>query len=228
MEGLHAVGAALEGGWRLIAVLHSPDVLASEFAQRLVERASSAGVRTEAVSREVISALAGKDNPQGLLAVVEQKQVSLDQVVVSTLAVALQAPQDPGNVGTILRTLDAVGGEALFLLDGGVDLYHPTAVRASMGALFWVPSVSASSADFLTWRTSRALHLVGSSAHGGVDYRAPAYPKPCVLVLGNEQKGLSTSLRAACDSVVNIPMKGHASSLNLSAAAAVLLYQIVA
>jgi TrmH family RNA methyltransferase len=228
VEGLHAVGAALEAGWRIAAVLHAPDLLASEFAEQVVQRASSEGIRTEAVSRAVLTAVAGKDNPQGLLAIVEQKHHGLEQIVVSTLAVALHEPQDPGNVGAILRTLEAVGGEALFLLDGGVDPYHPTAVRASMGALFWVPAVSLSAADFFTWRNNRDLHLVGSSAHGGADYRALAYRKPCVLVLGNEQKGLPASLRDACDAVVRIPMRGHASSLNLSAAAAVMLYEIAA
>ena len=89
----------------------------------------------------------------------------------SACGTALASPQDPGNVGTILRTLDAVGGSALYVLDGGVDPFHPTAVRAAMGASFVIPIVETGFAEFDAWRRARGLQLIGSSAHAPTDYR---------------------------------------------------------
>ncbi len=138
------------------------------------------------------------------------------------------SPQDPGNVGTILRTLEAVGADGLFLLDGGVDLYHPSVVRASMGALFWKPVVQVSFDEFVQWRQKNGYQLVGSSAHAATDYREfQRGKKPTILLLGNEQKGLSPEQIAACDDVVSMPMKGRVSSLNLAVAAGILLYQMM-
>jgi TrmH family RNA methyltransferase len=140
-------------------------------------------------------------------------------------AAALVSPQDPGNVGTILRTLDAVGADALFLLDGGVELYHPTVVRSSMGTIFWKPVVQASFDEFVKWSRKGNYQLIGTSAHGDVDYQTLVPRSPWILVLGNEQKGLADAQTSVCDVKVSLPMKGRVSSLNLAVAAGVLLYQ---
>src|SRR5690606_31870596 len=104
--------------------------------------------------------------------------------------VALVAPQDPGNVGSILRTIDAVGASGLLLLDSSVDLYHPGAVRASMGAIFWLPVVHATFDEFAAWSRRNGYHIFGTSAHGARDYREVTdYPRPCILLLGSEREG---------------------------------------
>ena len=121
--------------------------------------------------------------------------------------------------------MDVVGTEALFLLDGGVDLYHPTVVRASMGTLFWKPVIHAAFDEFVDWAQRGGFQLIGTSAHATVDYREAQVSSPWVMVLGSEQKGLSAVQLAACDVSVSLPMRGRASSLNLSVAAGVLLYQ---
>src|SRR5574341_55647 len=126
--------------------------------------------------------------------------------------------------------MDAVGAEALFLLDGGVELYHPTVVRSSMGTLFWIPVIQSSFDDFVQWaRTFQpaGVQLIGSSAHADVDYHTLVPKIPWVLVLGNEQKGLTSEQTKACDVTVALPMKGRVSSLNLAVAAGVLLYRYV-
>jgi TrmH family RNA methyltransferase len=137
---------------------------------------------------------------------------------------ALANPQDPGNLGTILRTLDAVGAGGLILLDGGADPTHPNAVRASLGALFWIPVVSATFADFLSWARGAGYQLCGTSEQGTTDYRAAAYRRPVVLLLGSEREGLTPAQEAACDLLVRLPMAGRVTSLNLAVAAGVLLY----
>ena len=223
VEGIHHVGEALEARWDVESVLYAPDLLASTFARDLVARL---GAKPQPVSAEVMESLADKENPQGILAIVHQKIVGFDEVKFMQRAAALVSPQDPGNVGTILRTMDAVGADTLFLLDGGVDLFHPTVVRSSMGTLFWKPVVHAAFDDFVPWAKAGNIQLIGTSAHADVDYHTLVPRTPWVLVLGNEQKGLSPEQVKTCDMTVSLPMRGRVSSLNLSVAAGVLLYAL--
>jgi TrmH family RNA methyltransferase len=233
VEGIHHVGEALEAHWDVDYVLYAPELLTSNFARELVDRlhtkrSGSHSKHTEphAVSAQVMESLADKENPQGILAVVHQKQTTFSNLESLKTSVALVSPQDPGNVGTILRTMDAVGVDVLFLLDGGVDVYHPTSVRSSMGTLFWKPIVHAAFEDFIFWARAKKVQLIGTSARADVDYRTLVPDSPWVLMLGNEQKGLSQSQTKACDVTVSLPMKGRVSSLNLSVAAGVLLYSL--
>ncbi|MGB8982995.1 MAG: RNA methyltransferase [Anaerolineales bacterium] len=223
VEGIHHVGEAVEAGWDVDAVLYAPDLLSSDFARDLIARL---GPTSQPVSAQVMESLADKDNPQGILAVLRQRKIGIGDLESVKTAAALVAPQDPGNVGTILRTLDAVGADALFLLDGGVELYHPTVIRSSMGTIFWKPVAQASFDEFVQWSRKGQYQLIGTSARGDVDYRTLVTRAPWVLVLGNEQKGLAPAQREACDVEVSLPMKGRVSSLNLAVAAGVLLYAI--
>jgi len=227
VEGLHHIGSALEAGWRLETLLYAPSLLSSGFGPSLLESARAAGVLPQPVSEAVMESVTDKENPQGALAVVRQKRTAPGELGKVASGVALVAPQDPGNVGTILRTVEAAGVESFFQLDGGVDLFHPTLVRASMGALFWVPVVSTSFEDFIDWSRNRNMTLIGTSAHARRDYREalPVDP-PWMLVMGNEQKGLSPAQIAACDLALTITMTGRASSLNLAVATGVFLYAL--
>jgi RNA methyltransferase, TrmH family len=230
VEGIHHVGEAVEAGWEIETILYAPELLTSTFARELIARL---GTKPQPVSSQVMESLADKDNPQGILAIIRQKQTPIHEIKQADVpgartirrAVALVSPQDPGNVGTILRTLDAVGADALFLIDGGVELYHPTVIRSSMGTIFWKPILQTSFAEFLGWARNGNYQLIGTSAHGDVDYQTLVPQAPWVLVLGSEQKGLSAVQTNACDVAVSLPMRGRVSSLNLAVAAGVLLYQ---
>jgi TrmH family RNA methyltransferase len=224
VEGIHHVGEAVEAGWDVESVLYASGVLTSAFAHDLITRLSFS---PQPVTPQVMESMADKDNPQGILAIVRQRKTQLKDLRPVARAVALVSPQDPGNVGTILRTMDAVGADVLFLLDGGVELYHPTVVRASMGTLFWKPVVQASFDEFIQWARRGNYQLIGTSARADVEYQTLVPNPPWVLVLGNEQKGLSPEQIKACDVTVSLPMTGRVSSLNLSVAAGVLLYQFV-
>ncbi len=228
VEGIHHVGEVYEANWQIEAVLYAPGLLTGDFARSLVEHLQQHGRRVTAVSNQVMESLAEKDNPQGIVALVRQRAWTLDDIPPATIrrAAALVSPQDPGNVGSILRTLDAVGADALFVLEGGVDIYHPSLVRASMGTLFWKPVVQVSFDEFVQWARRGRLTLIGTSAHAAPDYRTVHPSAPWILVLGSEQKGLSPGQAAACDRMVSLPMRGRASSLNLSVAAGVLLYAL--
>jgi TrmH family RNA methyltransferase len=229
LEGIHHVGEVVAAGWDVQAVLYAPELLTSDFARKLIRDLEAKHIRAQAVSTTVMESLADKDNPQGILAIATQRTTPLAALSIadraSAAAVALVSPQDPGNVGTILRTMDAVGIKLLFQLDGGVDMYHPSVVRASMGTMFTIPIVSATFDEFVAWAKQKSFQLIGTSAHADIDYRAAKPSDRWALVLGSEQKGLSSAQLAACDLRVSLPMRGRASSLNLSVAAGVLLYQ---
>jgi len=231
VEGIHHLGEAAAAGWGIETVLYAPDLLTSSFAQELISKLGAASSlrlaqrEPQPVSAAVMESLADKENPQGILALVRQRKTQLDDLKDVLCGVALVAPQDPGNVGTILRTMDAVGADALFLLDGGVEVYHPTVVRSSMGTIFWKPIVQASFDQFAHWAQKGNFQLIGTSAHGDVDYRALVPQNPWILVMGNEQKGLSNEQMDVCDVTISLPMKGRVSSLNLAIATGVLLYR---
>ena len=181
VEGIHHVGAAVEADAHLEAIYYAPEVLQSKFGLELVEEASGSGIPCFPTSAAVFASLSLRENPQGILAVLRQPQVRLADLKPANLSwgVACISPQDPGNVGAILRTIDAVGADGLILIDGGVDAYHPTAVRASMGALFRHPVVTTSFPDYALWATENGYHVYGSSARRDLDIRFAAVAEQC-------------------------------------------------
>lgn len=234
VEGIFHVGevvaAAREGRLTLQAIYYAPDLLRSEFALGLIQEQSTLGITCYPLTVEVFSSVAEKDNPQGILAVVHPRQYRLEDLGPQDFpwGVALVAPQDPGNLGSILRSIDAVGASGLLLLDGGVDPYHPAAVRASMGALFWHPVVRTSFKAFADWARQGGYTIYGTSAHAASDYlQVGAYTRPLILLLGSEREGLTPEQVAVCQVMLRVPMRGRVTSLNLAAAAGVMLYAML-
>lgn len=234
VEGLHPVGeavaAAQAGRLALESIIYAPELLKSDFGLSLVRGQSEAGLPCYPVTRQVFESVAEKENPQGILAVAHPESYSLETLSSHNFpwGVALVAPQDPGNVGTILRTIDAVGASGLLLLDSSVDPYHPSTVRASMGALFWYPIVKASFDDFARWAVQGGYTIYGTSAHARTDYRdVKSYARPLILLLGSERQGLSSEQAAVCYTLLRLPMLGRGSSLNLAVAAGVMLYEML-
>src|SRR5574341_829130 len=230
VEGIHHVGEAAASGAVVEYICYAPELLESKFARELIERQSAHGGPCLGVSAETFASIAEKENPQGILAVVRRQRRTLAELRPENFGwgVALVAPQDPGNVGTILRTIDAVGASGLLLLDSSVDPYHPSAVRASMGALFWYPIARASFDDFTRWAVQGGYTIYGTSAHAATGYRdVQSYPRPLILVLGSERQGLSAEQAAVCHHMLRLPMLGRGSSLNLAVTAGVMLYAML-
>ncbi len=235
VEGIHPVGAAYEAGWEFSAILFAPEMLISNYATDLVEtlRKENSGNQpgtkavVQPVTSKILESLADKDNPQGIIGIVHQRHPLLSSLGDFKYGVALVSPQDPGNIGTIQRSMDAAGADVLFLLDGGVDPFHPSVVRASMGALFSIPTIQCSFDEFISWASQARCFLIGTSAHAELDYRILAPMNPWILVFGSEQKGLTTDQQNACDRMIAIPMHGKTSSLNLGVAVSILLYEYI-
>ena len=228
-EGLHLVGEAIASEAKIHSILFSPELLKGDYAPSLLSEAERKNAPLTSTTPDVFCSVASKENPQGILAIVHQPELVLPDLNPETFSfgVALVSPQDPGNIGTILRTIEAVGAGGLLILDGGADAYHPSSVRASMGAIFWKPVVQSNLEEFLSWSTEKKYHVYGTSAHGDTDYRDVfKYKEPLILLLGSEREGLHTEYRAMCERLIRLPIAGRSSSLNLAVAAGVLLYDI--
>lgn len=228
VEGLRIVGEAVQQGAPIELLIVAPDLLRSDFGYRLVAEQYRLGVELLEVSKPVFESLALKEGPQGIAAVVRQTWKILGGLELGEgdLWVALDSIQDPGNLGTIMRTLDSVGGKGVILLDNTTDPYDPAALRASMGAVFSLNLVRSSFDDFALWKAKNRLALVGTSGGACTDYHYFDYPSSLILLMGSERQGLQTRHLQLCDAVVRIPMIGRSDSLNLAVSTAIVLYEI--
>jgi RNA methyltransferase, TrmH family len=227
-EGLRIIAEARDSGCLPEIIVFSAEGARHPLAAEIIDATEAAGGDAILTSSEILSKMSGKDNPQMLLGAYRQPDTRLERVNRSSapLWIVAQALRDPGNLGTILRTGDAVGAGGLILVDDCADPFSVEAVRASMGALFTQTIATARWEEFLPWLRSDEGELVGTSLRATRDYLDESYRKPCFLLIGNEQQGLPQNYEAQCDLLVKIPMAGRADSLNAAVAAAVMAFAI--
>jgi TrmH family RNA methyltransferase len=216
--------AADLGIWPEILVF-SASALERGLVRALIDEAEQRGVRVIQTSESVLAQIAKRDNPQTVIGAYRQHLAPLDALD-GELMVALEGVRDPGNLGTILRTADAVGAGGVVLLGESCDPFSVEAVRASMGSVFAVKLARASFEQLLDLKRSRGADLIGASLKGAPMAAEHAIPARAIVLMGNEQSGLPATIEAACDVLVRLPMRGRADSLNLAVATAVLLYDL--
>ena len=229
VEGVRPVGTAIEAGWDVEAIIWC-ELLTSEYGRQLVEQHDNA----IQVSNEVFGAIAERENPVGLGAIVRTHVGELERTKaqsheeIQKVFVGLVGVSDPGNLGTILRTVDAaVGSDGVVILIGDtVDPFHPAVIKASMGAVFCVDVVRSTAEDVVAWARENEIRIVATSARGAADFREAVYGERVLLLMGSEREGLSAGMLDAADERVFVPMAGVSSSLNLAVATGVLLYEI--
>jgi TrmH family RNA methyltransferase len=233
VEGIRIVEEALTCGAPVETLVYAPELLVSERAQALAQGITPA--QRLALSAQVFRTLSDREDPQGIAAVVRIEERSLADIPLTEDLLVLVAYQlrDPGNLGTIIRTADAAGATGVVAVEPSVDLYDPQTVRATMGSLFALPIVRLDDeTPLIHWyhdlrAAGLPLLVVASSAHGQRLYYEVDYRRPLVLLLGNERYGLPTPIRKQADVLVRLPMAGRATSLNVSAAAAALVYEVI-
>lgn len=228
VEGIRLVAEAVQLKTQIQSIIVAPDLLKSDFARDIIAQAQSQGAQRIDVNADVFASLSDKEGPQGLAAVVHQRWTNLSNFIhhPSCLILALESPQDPGNIGTILRTADATAVDAIILLGQPADPYDPDAVRASMGALFNQTLIkNASFADVYRWAQKNKITLIGTSDKASIDYRLANYQQATMLLMGSERQGITQEQTNACDQLVRIPMQGRSDSLNLAIATGILLYE---
>jgi RNA methyltransferase, TrmH family len=229
-EGLRLLTDARESGRIPEILLMAEGREAHPLLAALEAAVAAAGGDVVEVPEDILAKITGKDNPQavaGVFAEWDTGLAALDREAGSLWLVA-QAMRDPGNLGTMLRTADAVGAGGVILLDDCADPFSVEAVRASMGAVFTVPLAQARWEEFLPWLRAGEGQLIAASLREAVPYRGAAYAAPCFVIIGNESRGLPEDYEMACDLRVTMPMKGRADSLNAAVAAAVLAYEVLA
>jgi len=235
VEGQKLVTDALEKGWKIRTLLYSSRQMGDERHHAQVEALSA---KTRAMGGDVLitndrllTSITRRDNPLAVIAVVEQFLTPLSQIKGegNDCWLALDRVRDPGNLGTIVRTADALGARGVLLVGETTDPFALEAVRATMGSLFHVRLVKTSTADFIEFAREwcqRDGSVTGTHLRGAVDHRSVDYSKgPQILLMGNEQHGLTEELSNACSNVVLIAMDGAADSLNLAVATGIMLFE---
>ena len=230
-EGLRINLEAVDAGWQPEMIVLAREQADQPSVQRLL---AAAGDRTQVIltSPAILARLTRKDNPQAVLGAYQPRHTPLATLdrAAAPIWIVLEGIRDPGNLGTILRTADAIGAGGVILLDQGCDPYSVEAVRGSMGALFTLMVSQAPANAFFDWYEAipapqRGL-LVGASLNTDTDYQAIRYPAPTFVFMGNEQSGLPAAYEQRCDALAKLPMRGKADSLNVAIACAVLCYEV--
>jgi RNA methyltransferase, TrmH family len=229
-EGLRILTEAREAGRLPALIFYAAASGGHPLVRALVADVEAAGGQAIETTPDILSKLSGKDNPQAVVGVFDTFETALDQLDRNAAGIWLVAERlrDPGNLGTMLRTGDAVGAGGLILIGECVDPFSVEAVRASMGALFTVPVVRTEWPAFVAWLRQGPGQLVGLSLDTDRNYRAARYEAPTFLLTGNEAQGMPAEYAAECDLLVKIPMLGKADSLNAAVATAVMAYEVLA
>jgi TrmH family RNA methyltransferase len=226
-EGLKLVADGVEAGWQLGVLVYADDVAEQPLLMKLAARCHAAGGTVLSVNQAVLAKISRRDNPQTVLGVFQQRLTKPAAIKPGPddVWVALEQVRDPGNFGTIVRTVDAVGAKGVILIGDTVDPFSIEAVRATMGSLFHVPIARATVAEVAGLAHGFAT-VVGTHLQATDDYRKAEYRTPLLLVMGAEQAGLSPAVAALCRTLVKIPMAGRADSLNLAVATGVMLFEV--
>ncbi len=228
-EGLRILAEARDAGRLPEHLFFAAESADHPIVRRLAAATEGAGGEAILTTRDILRKLSGKDNPQVVLGVYREPATGLDAIdrATSGIWIVAHSLRDPGNLGTILRTGDAVGAGGLILVDDCADPFSVEAVRASMGALFTQALARARWEEFIGWLRAGPGQLVGLSPRAATGYRELAYAAPAFLLVGNEARGLPEAAEAACDLLVRLPMLGKADSLNAAVATAVMAYEVL-
>lgn len=226
-EGLRSVLEGLECGVVPEQLVFSEEAEMHEGLQRAIDATSARGGLCLKVGEAVLEKLSRKENPQMVMGVFKQKFGQLSDIDPSNSKcwVALEEVRDPGNLGTIIRTVDGVGADGVILIGQCCDPFSVEAIRATMGSTFSIPVVPVSKAEFLDLTVTWPGSIVATALNDRtVDFREADYKKPMILVMGNEQAGITPEIQNAVHQTVKLPMNGRADSLNLAIATGIMLY----
>lgn len=227
-EGVRLVEEVLATGTAVRVAVISPALEATPRGALLAAALRAKADRVEEVDDRALAGLASTEHPQGVITVIAPTPRSLDAIRIAprSAILVLDAVQDPGNVGTMIRTAWTLGASGVITLPGTAELTNPKALRATMGAYFRLPSVAAAPEEALDWLGRHQVKLWTTDASGG-DVRQARRTGPVALVVGNEGAGVSAAVARKADQAVGIPLRAGAESLNVGVAAGILLYEVL-
>jgi TrmH family RNA methyltransferase len=229
IDGVRELLRALEAGVRPVEAYVCPEQLGGADGRTAMEILRRVGCQLAEVTPGVMEKLAYGDRSEGIVAVVSAWTPTLAEMPRgdAPLFAVLEGIEKPGNVGAVLRSADAAGATGLILADAGTDLFNPNAVRASLGTIFTVPVCCASTEETLAWLRDKGMRIYAARVDGAIPYTEADFRQPAAIVLGSEAEGLTRHWHAPDIIPIRLPMHGRADSLNVSATAAVLLYEAV-
>ena len=229
-EGLKIVTEAVELGHAPRILMYGADAEGHSLLRQAISATREAGGEVIEVTQDILAKVSRRDNPQAVVGVFAQVFTPLTELTIRSddCLVALHRVRDPGNLGTIVRTADSAGCGAVILVGECCDPFSVEAVRATMGSIFAVPVVQATEAEFASWRKAWTGSVIGTLLSATKAHSEASYVKPAIVLMGNEQQGLTPDMAALCDVNVKIPMRGRADSLNLSVATGIMIYAATA
>jgi TrmH family RNA methyltransferase len=229
VEGYREIRRGLEKGVRPAEFYFSPDWFLGENEPALIEQARQAGAQLFELSKDAFAKVAYRERPDGLLAVAPQWKRSLADLTLRAdpFLLVVESIEKPGNLGTILRSADAAGCDAVIVCDPVTDIFNPNVVRASTGVLFSVPVVVSDGATVHAWLRAQGIRTAATTPHTTNIYTQTDLRGPLAVVMGSEQYGLSEFWMKGADVLVRIPMAGQADSLNVAMATIITLFEAV-
>lgn len=227
IDGVRETLRALQGGAVLREVFITPELLVDAEARALLERLGAESVPVLELGREAFEKLAYGDRLDGVVAVAETPLRTLADLALPAepLIGVIEGVEKPGNLGAVLRTADGAGLDAVIVAESATDLFNPNIIRASQGSVFALPVCVASTGEVLAWLAERGIAIIAARVDGSVNYTDADYRGAVAIALGSEARGLSDAWATAARASVQVPMRGVADSLNVSATAAVLFYE---
>jgi TrmH family RNA methyltransferase len=223
VEGRKEIGLALDAGYKIGNLFYCEELISKEDLGQL----NPADKLLVPVSRDVFDKIAVRENSGGVLAVAEQKTHRLDSIRLSAnpLVLVLESVEKPGNLGAILRTADAAGVDAVIICDPKTDFYNPNVIRSSVGCIFTNQVASATSEETISWLKGNDIVCYSTYLKASRPYHTVDFTKPCAIVMGTEATGLSDTWTGETQNPIIIPMKGRIDSMNVSTAAAVIIFE---
>lgn len=232
IEGYREILRATDAGWKFETLLTCSDLFLGSNESALIQRIASRETPVITTVEKVFQKISYRDRPDGLLAIAPQKVITLNDLLLQKKGpqlpfyVVAEAIEKPGNLGTILRSSDAVGVSGLIICDRCTDIYNPNVVRASVGTLFSVPTVEAEGEETLQWLKKQGIAILAATPHASHEFTQVNLVQPLAIAVGTEQLGLSERWMQQADLQVRIPMNGIADSLNVAMATTLLLYEV--
>jgi TrmH family RNA methyltransferase len=227
IEGPHLVETALASGNKIRTVFFMDSFRAKRNGQKILSEAAKKADEIFEVTEQIMNKLADTETPQGIIAIASYDIKKLEEIKFKStpLIVAVDGVQEPGNLGTIIRTSDAAGADAVVILKGTCDVFMQKTIRATAGSIFNVPIIYTGTDKFIQWLKSNGIMLVATALDSDKSTFASDLKKPIAFVFGNEAHGVSSEIKRKADMILKIPIFGKAESLNVSASAAVCLYE---
>jgi TrmH family RNA methyltransferase len=229
IEGYREISRANAVQWPIVELFYCRELFLGSNEDSLITALAARGTILYNCTPQVFAKLAYRDRPDGLVAVAKQQRTTLSQLAQDTkeppLLLLAEAIEKPGNLGTMLRSADAVGAHAVLVCDRCTDIFNPNVVRASVGTLFTVPVIETTSQAALEWLRSHKITVAAATPHASLNYTQAPLGGPLAIAVGTEQLGLSEFWLSHADTSVAIPMRGTADSLNVATAATLMLYE---